>query len=67
MFSPEILTNVLTYGVAVVSGVVTSVALWRMFRPKNTIKVTRKDTGKSVVLNKRADWQEGNKLLELMK
>lgn len=50
----------------VVSSAYVAVALRQMFRTPKTLTVTRKDTGKTVVLNTQAGWQEGRKLTALL-
>jgi hypothetical protein len=51
-------------GVASASAIAWS--LWQLFRTPDTLTVTRKDTGKSVVINTRAGWREGAKLKQLL-
>ena len=59
-------SGLVEFFVALIGGTLTGVSLWKMFRAPDTITVTRKDTGKSVVINPRADWKEGSKLSELL-
>ena len=54
----------LLVGVAAVAGAGMSLA--RLFRLPKNVTVTRKDTGKSVVINTRASWREGAKLTTLL-
>ncbi|MDQ2770250.1 MAG: hypothetical protein M3Y54_07100 [Bacteroidota bacterium] len=49
-----------------ISGAYVAVALRQMFRTPKTLTVTRKDTGKTVVLNTQAGWHEGSKLTALL-
>lgn len=43
----------------------TGLALWQMFR-SHKVKVTNKDTGRSVIINTKAGVKEGRKLVDLM-
>ena len=60
------LTNTLTFFASIASVAAVSISLWRLFRSPRTITVTRKDNGKSVVINTRAGWREGAKLTTLL-
>jgi hypothetical protein len=56
----------LTIGALVAATSYMAVALRQIFRTPKTLTVTRKDTGKSVVLNTQAGWEEGSKLSALL-
>lgn len=56
----------LSIGALAISTAYMAVALHQMFRKSDKLTVTRRDTGKTVVLNTRAGWQEGSKLRALL-
>jgi hypothetical protein len=59
--------GILTEWLVGITGVLfTGRSLWQMFRPTDNLKVTNKSTGKSVIINTKADAKEGRKLVELM-
>lgn len=58
--------DILSIGALVVSTAYMAIALRQMFRRPDKLTVTRKDTGKTVVLDTRAGWQEGSKLGALL-
>ena len=62
----ESFTNIFSLAALSLSGVVTALSVWRMFRTPDRLTVTRKDNGKTVVLDTRADWREGSKLGALL-
>ena len=62
----ESFTNFFSIAAAAVSAGAIGVSLWRMFRTPDTLTVTRKDNGKSVVINPRGGWREGAKLTTLL-
>ena len=64
--SMESFTAIFSIFAAVASAASISFSLWQLFRTPDTFTVTRKDTGKSVVINTRADWREGAKLAALL-
>jgi hypothetical protein len=59
--------DILSVGALVAATAYLAVALRQMFRTPKTLTVTRKDTGKTVVLNTQAGWQEGRKLSALIR
>lgn len=59
--------DILSVGALVAATAYLVVALRQMFRTPKTLTVTRKDTGKTVVLNTQAGWQEGRKLSALLR
>lgn len=58
--------DLLSMGALIVAVGYMAVALRQMFRKPKTLTVTRKDNGKTVVLNTQAGWQEGSKLSALL-
>lgn len=54
--------DILSVGALVAATTYLAVALRQMFRTPKILTVTRKDIGKTVVLNTQAGWQEGRKL-----
>lgn len=62
MESFDIFSLIAAVGAACAIGV----SLVRLFSFPKKITVTRKDTGKSVVINTRAGWREGAKLTTLL-
>lgn len=58
--------DILSIGALVASAAYMVVALRQLFRTPKTLTVTRKDTGKSVVIDTQAGWQEGRKLSTLL-
>jgi hypothetical protein len=61
MSAPELFE----YAVAGASGIYTLCSVWQILRTPKQLTVTRKDTGKSVVINMRGGAQEGAKLTAL--
>ena len=59
-------TDLLSLCALAVSSVYMVVALRQIFRTPKTLTVTRKDTGKTVVVNTQAGWREGSKLTALL-
>ncbi|RZK62646.1 MAG: hypothetical protein EOO59_01980 [Hymenobacter sp.] len=59
--------DILSVGALAAATAYLVVALRQMFRTPKTLTVTRKDTGKTVVLNTQAGWQEGRKLSALIR
>lgn len=58
--------DILSIGALFASVAYMAVALRQLFRKPKTLTVTRKDTGKTVVLDTQAGWQEGRKLSALL-
>lgn len=59
-------TDLISIGALLAATAYVAVALRQMFRTPKTLTVTRKDTGKTVVLDTQAGWQEGRKLSALL-
>jgi hypothetical protein len=59
-------SDLLFVGALVTATTYMAVALRQIFRTPKTLTVTRKDTGKTVVLDTRAGWEEARKLRALL-
>ncbi len=61
------LVSILATVVSLSVALITTIRMYRANKESNKFKVTRKDTGKSVVISRYPDQFEGQKLLELVK